>query len=388
MKTRAAVIRAVGKDWDIVDVDLEDPQAGEVVVRMTAAGVCHSDDHYRSGDSVPSDDMVAALVASGGTPRQLFPLIGGHEGAGVVEKVGPEVHSLAVGDHVAVSFVPACGRCRWCATGLSFICDRGAALFQTAMVTDGSNRRFLDGEPVLAMMQVGTFSEHVVASEDSFVKIDPAIPAPVAALVSCGVSTGWGSAAHRAGTVPGDTVVVLGVGGVGMNAVQGARAAGARHVIAVDPVEWKRRVSGDFGATHSAASAEEAIDLVRNVTQGVMAQRVIVCPGVLHTDLMSAALTLTAKAGVCVVVAVAPLAESTVPMSLVELTGLSKEIRGSLFGGLNPRESVPRLLGLYQSGALQVDELITRNYTLDDINEAFADMREGRNLRGVITFAG
>jgi S-(hydroxymethyl)glutathione dehydrogenase/alcohol dehydrogenase len=353
---------------------------------MTAAGICHSDDHYRSGDSVPSDEMVAAIRARGGTTRQLFPLIGGHEGAGIVEKVGPEVHTLAVGDHVAVSFVPACGRCRWCVTGHSFICDRGAGLFQTAMVTDGTNRRFLDGDPVLAMMQVGTFSEHVVAAEDSFIKIDPAISADAAALVSCGVATGWGSAAHRAGTVPGDTVVVIGTGGVGMNAVQGARAAGAGRIIAVDPVGWKREISATFGATHAVADVDEAIELVRGLTHGVMAQRVIVCPGVLHTDLMRAALTLTAKAGVCVVVAVAPLSESTVPLSLVELTGLSKEIRGSLYGGLNPREAVPRLLGLYQAGALQVDELITRRYSLEDINEAFADMREGRNLRGVITF--
>jgi Zn-dependent alcohol dehydrogenase len=170
MKTRAAVIRAVGKDWDLVEVDLDEPKAGEVVVRMTAAGICHSDDHYRPGDSVPSDEMVAAIRARGGTARQLFPLIGGHEGAGIVEKVGPEVHTLAVGDHAAVSFVPACGRCRWCVTGLQLHLRPGSRALPDRDGDGGTNRRFLDGDPVLAMMQVGTFSEHVVAAEDSFIK--------------------------------------------------------------------------------------------------------------------------------------------------------------------------------------------------------------------------
>jgi len=386
MRCKAAVLRGVGMDWEVCEVELGEPRRGEVLVRMAAAGICHSDDHFATGDAVPSPEMIQMMVAAGREPIDPFPLIGGHEGAGVVEAVGPEVHDLKPGDFVGTSWIPTCGRCRWCATGKGYLCDLGANIFSKKMVTDGTPRRFVDGEPALAMTQLGTFSEYMVAAADSVVKIDESIPASVAALVSCGVTTGWGTATNAADTQPGDTVIVIGVGGVGMNAVQGARAAGAQRVIAVDPIEFKRDVALEFGATHTSPSALEAYELVRDLTRGVMADRVLVTVGVLMPDLVPVAMALTRKGGTCVLTAMAPLSELMVPLMLVDLVSSDKLLKGTLYGGMNVRASMPQLLSLYQSGDLKIDELVTRRYKLDDVNQAIADLREGSNIRGVIEF--
>lgn len=377
MKSRAAILHGVGQKWQISEIELDPPRAGEALVRMQIASVCHSDDHHATGDTLADPPPGQPHVGP-------FPLLGGHEGAGVVEAVGPGVSELAPGDHVAMSFIPACGRCRFCVDGFSYLCDRGALLMSTNMVTDGTPRRHLEGVHLSAMMQVGTFSEYVVAATDSLIKIDRDVSLTAASLVSCGVATGWGSAVERAETAPGDTVVVIGVGGVGMSAVQGARAAGARHIVAVDPVEFKRDLSKFLGATHSAASAITAVELVRDLTRGVMADRVIVSPGVLHVETIGEAITLTRKGGVCVSVGITPRRETHVPINMIEVVTYSKELRGALYGCLNPRAAVPRLLDLYRSGELKLDELVTREYRLDDINEAIEDMRSGRNIRGVI----
>ena len=239
----------------------------------------------------------------------------------------------------------------------------------------------------MAYGQLGTFAEYAVLSERSVIKIDDTIPFHAASLVSCGVSTGWGSATVSAGTEPGDTVVVIGTGGVGMNALQGARAVGAKYVVGVDPVDSKRDSAKFFGATHTAASAEEAIPIVKEITDGVMADRVVVTPGVVHVDLIPLAMMLLRKGGVCVLTGITPFTEPPVPLVLQEMTLSAKQLRGALYGGMNPRTSVPMLLSLYQAGALKLDELVTRHYQLDQINEAFVDLREGRNIRGIIDFA-
>lgn len=386
MKSRAAVLRGAGKEWEIQEVDLDPPHAGEVLVKVGVAGICHSDDHFATGDSVPNDDMVALMRAAGVPMPSTFPMIGGHEGAGVVVEVGEGVTALQPGDHVATSFIPACGRCRWCVTGQSNICDAGAHLNDKEMTTDGTVRRHLGDEALLAMMQVGTFSEYVVASERSLVKIEDDVPFHAAALVSCGATTGWGSATVAAGTETGDTVVVIGVGGVGMSAVQGARAAGATRIIAVDPVESKRAAAPSFGATHTSPSAAEAIELVRDLTRGVMADRVVVTAGVVHTDLIPVAMMLTRKGGTCVLTGVVPLAEFSVPMILTDMIYSNKQLKGTLYGGMNPRADIPRLLSVYQSGGLQLDAMVTRRYRLDQINDAIEDLRAGRNIRGVVDF--
>jgi NDMA-dependent alcohol dehydrogenase len=387
MKSRAAVLHGVGQDWDVTTIDIDPPHDGEVLVKMAVSGICHSDDHFATGDCVPDENMVAAITAAGMPVPEWFPLLGGHEGAGIVEEVGPGVTTLQPGDHVAVSFLPACGRCRWCATGSSFLCDVGANMFSKNMITDGTPRRHLRGEDLMAMMQVGTFSEYVVASERSLIKVHDWIPLEAASLVSCGVTTGFGSSSVSARTQPGDTVVVIGVGGVGMNAVQGARAAGAKHVVAVDPIDFKRDVATSFGATHTAADAGAAMSLVKEITWGAMADAVVITAGVVDTGLIPVALMLTRKGGTCVITGMTPLSEMNVPMILADMVNSCKTLKGSLYGEMNPRASMPMLLSMYEAGDLKLDELITRRYKLDEINDAIEHLRDGRNIRGVIDFS-
>ncbi|OBK71192.1 NDMA-dependent alcohol dehydrogenase [Mycobacterium sp. 1274761.0] len=386
MKSKAAVLRGVGVDWEVTEVDLDPPRAGEVLVKMSFAGVCHSDEHFYTGDSVPSKDMEELMRASGVPVPEWFPMLGGHEGSGVVEEVGPEVHTLKPGDHVAISFFPACGNCRFCATGHTYLCDVGANIYDKAMTTDGTRRRHLGDQDLMAMMQVGTFSEFVVASERSLVKVNEWIPLEVASLVSCGVTTGFGSGSVAAGTEPGDTVVVVGVGGIGMNAVQGAKIAGAKHIVAVDPNEFKRQIAPTFGATHTAAEAAAAIELVKEITWGVMADRVVLTPGVVPPDLVLIAMMLLRKGGTCVLTGMAKVADLMVPMSLPDMVSSCKTLKGVLYGGMNPRDAMPKLLSMYEAGTIKLDELITQRYKLDDINEAMKDLRAGKNIRGVIAF--
>jgi NDMA-dependent alcohol dehydrogenase len=366
MKTKAAVLWQVSEPWSVEEVELDPPKAGEVLVRLEYAGLCHSDDHLITGD-MPA----------------LLPIIGGHEGAGVVEEVGPGGTSLAAGDHVVPMFIPACGRCRWCATGRSNLCDAGAELMM-GTGADGTSRVHARGQDLYTLCFLGTFSPYAVISERSLVKIPPHVPLEVAALVSCGVTTGYGSAVHTARVQPGEIVVVVGVGGVGANAVQGARIAGAEAIVAVDPVELKRDKAKIWGATHTAASIEDATALVRELTRGVMADAAIYTVGVARGADMNGMLGLVSKGGRVAVTAVSPFTDTSVNLSLFDLTLSQKELRGSLFGAANGRADIPKLLRLYESGQLRLDELITTRYTLDEVNTGYQDMHEGRNIRGII----
>jgi len=226
-----------------------------------------------------------------------------------------------------------------------------------------------------------------VVHEASLVKVDRDLPLSAVALVSCGVTTGWGSAVYRAEVQPGDTVVVVGVGGVGINAVQGARMVGARNIVAVDPVDFKQKAALDLGATHTAPSIDEAIPLVRDLTRGQMADAVIMVPSIMYGDLMAGALTMTGKGGTCVVTGVAPQGQTESSINLFELAMWQKEVRGVVFGAANPRVDIPRLLDLYRSGQLKLDELITRSYPLDQVNQGYQDMLDGVNIRGVLSMA-
>ncbi len=381
MKTHAAVLWGRGEDWRIEEIDLDPPKSHEVLVQWAAAGLCHSDEHLRASD------MGAPPPAEGAPPKPaLFPMVGGHEGGGVVLEVGPDVLSLQPGDHVAASFFPICGRCKMCITGHSNLCDLGASTFAPGQISDGTARYHLNGKDLNVMAKLGTFAEHSVAHEASLVPVDRDVPLGVVALVSCGVTTGWGSAVYRAEVKPGDTVVVVGVGGVGINAVQGAHMVGAKHIVAVDPVEFKQKAALDFGATHTAGSMKEALPLVTELTRGQMADAVILVPSVMYGDLMAGALTLTGKGGTCVVTGVAPQSQTESSVNLFELAMFQKEIKGVVFGAANPRFDIPNLLALYKNGQLKLDELITRTYRLDQINQGYQDMLDGVNLRGVIAF--
>ncbi|WP_156752397.1 NDMA-dependent alcohol dehydrogenase [Mycobacterium sp. ACS1612] len=385
MKCQGAVIRGVGQDWEITEITLDPPREGEVLVKMAVAGICHSDDHFSTGDMVPTPDLAAMMEAMGMPRLDYFPLIGGHEGAGVVAEVGPGVRSVKPGDRVSYSFIAACGKCRWCVSGMTYLCDNGAAMLTKESI-DGARRRHLGDEDVTAFCQLGTFAEYGLLAEESVIKLDESIPLEAASLVSCGVTTGWGSGTTGVGTKPGDTVVVVGTGGVGINAVQGARAAGANMVIAVDPVEFKRDSAKFFGATDTSPSMEEAIAQVRELTRGVMADRVVLTPSVVTADMLTPALALTSKGGTCLITGVPKFELSMVPMLLVDMLQSCKTLKGLIYGGMNPRASMPMLLDMYRNGHLKLDELITKRYKLNEINDAIADLREGRNIRGVIEF--
>jgi S-(hydroxymethyl)glutathione dehydrogenase/alcohol dehydrogenase len=369
MKTRAALLWGAPDKWEVATVDLDPPKAGEVLVRLEATGLCHSDDHFATGD----------------IPVATLPFVGGHEGAGVVEEVGPGVVALQPGDRIVTAFVAACGRCRWCASGAQNLCDNGAKMLEGSQL-DGTYRMHLDGRDVAQGGCISTFSEYSVMPVASCVRIDPDIPARASCLLGCGVPTGWGSAAYAANLQAGDVVVVMGVGGVGINAVQGARHVGAAHVLAVDPVEFKRDMALRLGATEAFAHIDEAADLTRALTNGQGADAAIVTVGVLDGSHLGQAFAAIRKGGTVVATAAAPATAEGIPVNLLEMTMFQKRIQGAIYGMGSPAREIPRLAGLYQTGALKLDELVTRTYSLDQINEAFADMHAGRNIRGVITF--
>jgi len=368
MKTRAAVMWEAGKHWEIVELELDPPKAGEVLVKFVASGMCRSDDHLRTGD-LPSR----------------YPIVGGHEGAGIVEAVGEGVFDIAPGDHVVCSFLPTCGKCRWCSTGHQNLCDLGAMLLDGCL-PDGTFR-FHSGEQDLGgMCMLGTFSERSVVSRNSVVKIDDDLPLDKAALVGCGVPTGWGSIVYSAGVRPGESVVIFGIGGIGINAVQGAKHAGARHIIAVDPLEFKRTKALEFGATHAVATGAEAFEKAFELTQGVGADYAVVTVGVVGSQVVEEAFNATRKAGTVVVVGLGNMMENTIQLNGDILTLYQKTVKGSLFGASNPMYDIKNILSLYKDGLYKLDELVTRTYTLDDINQGYEDMAAGENLRGVIRY--
>jgi S-(hydroxymethyl)glutathione dehydrogenase/alcohol dehydrogenase len=381
MKSKAAILWEPHTKWSVEEIELDPPGPGEVLLKLAASGLCHSDEHLVTGDMVLPQEMASAIGL------QQFPVIGGHEGAGEVLEVGAGVTAVAPGDHVVLSFIPACGRCPSCATGKQQLCDYGAFLLAGRQITDFTARHHAaDGRDLGVMCCIGTFEPYTVVSEMSCVKINPDIPLDKAALVGCGVTTGWGSATYAADVRPGETVVVVGCGGIGMNAIQGAALAGAANVVAVDPVEFKRQQAQVFGATHTAASMEEAAGLVSQLTWGANADKAILTTSVAEGQLVAPLLGLVKKAGRAVVTAVAPITQEDVKLNLFDLAMMRKELVGTIFGNSNPRRDIPHLLNLYQAGKLKLDELVTRTYDLEDINQGYQDMRDGSNIRGVLKY--
>jgi S-(hydroxymethyl)glutathione dehydrogenase/alcohol dehydrogenase len=368
METTAAVLWDGATKCSVETIELDPPKAHEVLVRMAASGMCHSDEHAITGD-LP-------------VPR---PLICGHEGAGVVEAVGPEVTIVKPGDHVVFSFVPACGHCPSCASGHQNLCDQGAVLMAGIQV-DGTSRHHARGQDLRTFALLGTFAHHTVVHEWSCVPIPAEVPLDKACLVGCGVTTGWGSAVYAAEVRPGDNVAVIGVGGLGHAAVQGARLAGAEQIFAIDPVEFKRESAQKFGATHSAPTAAEAFELVQQETWGRMCDKVIMTMGVGSGEGMGAVMALVAKRGRVVVTNIHPWHETSNTVPLLDLTLMEKQVVGSLFGSANPRRDIPKLLELYSRGQLDLDGMITRTYKLDGINDGYQDMRDGKNVRGVLVY--
>jgi S-(hydroxymethyl)glutathione dehydrogenase/alcohol dehydrogenase len=374
VKTKAAILRARNTPWSVEEIELDPPKAGEVLVKIVASGMCHSDEHLMTGD------------LAGATPEP--PLIGGHEGAGVVLEVGAGVFSLVAGDHVVFGFVPACGRCPSCASGHSNLCDLGSITATGMQLSDGTARHHGAGGEDLALGigALGTFAHHTVVHEASCIKIDKELPLEKACLLGCGVVTGWGSAVYAAQVQPGDTVAVVGCGGIGSNAIQGAKLAGARVVAAIDPIEFKREKAMEFGATHTHASIQDALAALSETTWDRGFDKVIMTCGVGNGDVLGEAFWLGGKRSKIVVTNIHPVGEGTISIPAVFLTVFEKQLIGSLFGSANPRKDIPKLLELYTQGLLDLDGLVTNTYTLDEINQGYDDMNSGKNIRGVMVY--
>lgn len=369
MKTKAAVLFGIGEPFEVVELELDDPGPGEVLIKYVAAGLCHSDLHL-------VDDCLRARL----------PIVGGHEGAGIIEKVGVGVTKVKPGDHVVCSFIPNCGTCRYCSTGRQNLCDMGATILDGCM-SDGTYRfHTANGADVGGMCMLGTFSERAVISQHSVVKVDDWLPLEKAVLVGCGVPTGWGAAVNSGEVRPGDTTVIYGAGGLGINAVQGAVKAGAKHVVVIDPVDMKRDAAVKFGATHAFATAEEAAAQVNEITWGQGADQALVIVGVVDEAVLQAAAMVIGKGGVVVIVGLSHPEELTLHWSSADLVFNEKTIKGTLFGSCNPQYDIVKLLRMYEAGELKLDELITTTYTLEQINQGYQDLRDGKNIRGVIVY--
>ena len=364
---KAVVYRDGAEAVAVEEIEVQAPLRDQVTVKLAACGVCHSD-----------------LSATNGTIPIPPPVVLGHEGAGLVVEVGEGVTDLAVGDHVVTMFVSMCGKCRYCVTGRPAICDQ--AMKAVTTLPDGTTPAYdRNGHPLHVFTGCGVMAEYATLHVDSVVKIDDSVPLDRAALIGCGVMTGVGAVINTAAVEPGSTAIVLGVGGVGLNAVQACRLAGATMIVAVDTVDEKLEMARQFGATDTVNAAEEAhlVRALRKLTGGG-ADYAFECVG--SGVVVSQAYGAVRKGGTAVVVGVAPPDDRT-SIGTASLTFAEKTLTGSYFGSARPREDFPRLLRLYQSGQLMLDELITKTYSIDEAPGAFVDLVQGRNARGVIVFS-
>ncbi|MGH8990494.1 MAG: Zn-dependent alcohol dehydrogenase [Acidimicrobiia bacterium] len=366
---RAAVLTGIGNTLEIRDdVEVEAPRAGEVKLRVAASGVCHSD-----------------LSIQNGTLMSPLPCVLGHEGAGEIVEVGEGVDGLAVGDHVVVSWVPQCGECFYCRKGQRHLCEKGAIGAITGGMLDGTTRLSSGGGPLFQMAGAGTFSEFIVIPAIAAVKIDPDVDLRVAALIGCGVLTGVGAALNTARIAEGDTVAVVGCGGVGLNVIQGARVAGAAEVIAVDTAPAKLDMAKTFGATGSVdASTGSAVSGLMEATSQRGADVVFEVVGSGPT--IEQAVTMTRRGGQTVLVGVPRMDVMLTVPAFIGMVVAEKTISGCWYGSSDVSRDVPRIVNLWREGRLRLEELISQEITLEGIEDAFQAMGSGEVARSVIVY--
>lgn len=369
MKCKAAVAWEKGAPLQIEEIDIQGPKAGEVLVRLAATGVCHTD----------------AFTLSGADPEGLFPVVLGHEGAGVVEEVGPGVTSLQPGDHVIPLYIPECGECKFCRSGKTNLCQSIRLTQGKGLMPDGTSRLSCRGRQLLHYMGTSTFAEYTVLPEISVAKIHPAAPLDKVCLLGCGITTGVGAVLNTAKVTPGSTVAVFGLGGIGLSVIQGAVMAKAVRIIAIDINESKFEMARALGAT-DCVNPKSSSDPIQNVIVEMTGGGVdysFECVG--NTNLMRAALECCHKGwGESIIVGVAGAGQeiSTRPFQLV--TG--RVWKGTAFGGVKGRSELPRIVERYLGGEIKVDPFVTHTMGLNDINKAFDLMHEGKSIRSVITF--
>jgi S-(hydroxymethyl)glutathione dehydrogenase/alcohol dehydrogenase len=369
MDVRAAVAHQAGKPLTIETVQLEGPKAGEVLVEIKATGICHTD----------------AFTLSGADPEGIFPAILGHEGAGIVVDIGPGVTSVKKGDHVIPLYTPECRQCEYCTSGKTNLCQAIRETQGQGVMPDGTSRFSIGGEKVFHYMGTSTFANYTVLPEIAVAKIRPDAPFDKVCYIGCGVTTGLGAVMNTARVEPGSNVVVFGLGGIGLNVIQGARMVGADRIIGVDMNNNKKALGEKFGMTHFVNPSEVGDDLVGHlveITKGG-ADYSFECIG--NVEVMRQALECCHKGwGVSVIIGVAPAGAeiATRPFQLV--TG--RVWKGSAFGGAKGRTDVPKIVDWYMDGKINIDDLITHTLPLDQINDAFDLMHAGKSIRSVVTF--
>jgi S-(hydroxymethyl)glutathione dehydrogenase/alcohol dehydrogenase len=364
---RAAVLREIDGLLSVEDVELAPPGPGQATVRIAASGVCHSDWN----------------VITGGTPNPL-PAVLGHEGAGVVEEVGEGVTAVAPGDHVILSWLPFCGECFYCVQGRGVLCEAAMEDMFEGTLPGGALALSQGGAPLYHYSFLSTFAERCVVPASCCVPIRRDAPLEVAALVGCAVMTGFGAAVFRARVEPGSAAVVYGAGGVGLSAILGCRLAGARTIVAADPVELKRRLALELGATHAVdPAADDVAELLRGLTDGRGADYAFDTAGA--PGVVAQAYEAVRRGGTVVAVGIPPVG-ATAALPAPSLPREEKVVTGSFYGSCRPHVDMPLVIDLYLEGRLPLDALVTRTYGLDGINDAFAAMNAGEVARAVIRF--
>jgi len=368
MKTRAAVAFEAGKPLEILEIDLEGPKAGEVLVEMKATGVCHTD----------------AFTLSGDDPEGAFPVVLGHEGAGIVTAIGEGVTSVKIGDTVIPLYTPECRECEFCLNPKTNLCQKIRATQGAGLMPDGTTRFSHEGKDLLHYMGCSTFANHIVVPEIALAKIRDDAPLDKVCYIGCGVTTGVGAVIFDAKVEPGSTVVVFGLGGIGLNCIQGARIAGASQIIGIDINEGKVELAKKFGMTDfiNPKKVEDTVDAIVEITGGG-ADYSFECIGNVNT--MRQALECCHKGwGESWIIGVAGAGQeiSTRPFQLV--TG--RVWRGSAFGGARGRTDVPKIVDWYMDGKINIDDLITHTMPLEDINKAFDLMHSGESIRSVVIY--
>lgn len=366
MKIKAAVFHEPGVPFAVEMLDLDSPRDHEVLVRVAAAGVCHSDWHLMTGAT-----------------QHVTPVVPGHEGSGVVVDVGPEVRRVKAGDHVALNWAPNCGSCFYCLHDRPSLCDTFVGPIWAGTMMDGTTRLSRDGRPVYHFSALACFADHAVVPEACCIPIDPAIPLTVAALIGCAVTTGVGAVLNTARVRPGCSVAVYGAGGVGLSIIMGAKLAGASRIIAIDSNDAKGAIAGAFGATDFLLAGSDTVAAVRGMTEGRGADYVFEAIGLPRVQ--EECLAAVRPGGLVVLAGVAPMGSGTnLPGAII--TRQEKTITGTYYGSANPTRDFPLYADLYRRDLLDLERLISRTYTLEQINEAYADMLSGEIARGLILF--
>jgi S-(hydroxymethyl)glutathione dehydrogenase/alcohol dehydrogenase len=369
MKTRAAVAVEAGKPLEVLEVDLDGPRAGEVLVEIKATGICHTDE----------------FTLSGADPEGIFPSILGHEGAGVVVETGPGVSSVSVGDHVIPLYTPECRQCEYCLSGKTNLCQAIRETQGQGLMPDGSSRFSLNGKPLFHYMGCSTFSNYTVLPEIALAKIRPDAPFDKVCYIGCGVTTGIGAVVNTAKVEPGANCVVFGLGGIGLNVIQGLRLVGANMIVGVDLNASKKDLAMAFGMTHFVNPNDVSGDLVGHLVELTKggADYSFECIG--NVNVMRQALECAHKGwGESIIIGVAPAGAeiATRPFQLV--TG--RTWRGTAFGGAKGRTDVPKIVDWYMDGKIAIDELITHSMPLEDINKGFDLMHAGESIRSVVIY--